>query len=210
MPNHCANTLKVTGEFHEIQRFRDQAETECPEDSPEYEMMQFDINNFIPMPDEYENYSSPNSDEEAATRLTKQYGAPDWYDWADINWGTKWGCYESELVDATENELFYRYQTAWAPLNQVAMCRLSEMFPTLTFELEYAEQGMCFWGQETYQNGNCVKAVDGLLSSCRNPDDESDESPCETCDCQDEPVYYDMHTREELNDNLQKLASWSG
>ena len=70
---------------------------------------------YKPMPEELVGTTSPQRIDETMSkeeheRLTKKYGAADWYTWANREWGTKWGCYEGEYEDGR-----YSFQTAWSP-----------------------------------------------------------------------------------------------
>ena len=47
-------------------------------------------------------------------RYKEEYGYDNWYDWANHNWGTKWGCCDNEFKD---NE--YWFNTAWCPLSTI-------------------------------------------------------------------------------------------
>ena len=68
----------------------------------------------------------------------------DWYHWNVRNWGTKWDVavvdgreYSSTSMELTDNgDVMYRFETAWSPVEEV-LTKLSEMFPTLTFDYEF-------------------------------------------------------------------------
>jgi hypothetical protein len=101
---------------------------------------------YLPMPEEIKNTTSPNSiisEEEYAERvangtttealydgrvtthyqtqaqvhaLVEKHGAANWYDWAVINWGTKWGDNELNVDDNGDGTILIQYESAWSPL----------------------------------------------------------------------------------------------
>ena len=87
----------------------------------------------------------------------KETGFPDWYMWNIANWGTKWSPdVHTVLVDIHEDQTSIRmvFDTAWAP-PEVLIAKLSEMWPTLTFVLDYSEPGMDFYGASAWRGGEC-------------------------------------------------------
>ena len=78
----------------------------------------------------------------------------DWYNWGIINWGTKWDVGHAHRSDQIETDgvLIYDFETAWSPARSWVR-RASPKFPTLRFELTYAEPGMNFAGQTIYEAG---------------------------------------------------------
>lgn len=79
----------------------------------------------------------------------KKYGAADWYNWSVYNWGTKWNAYDtSEWEDCKDGKVTSFY-TAWSPPIPVIK-KLSSKYPTLTFKLEYADEGGGFLGFSTF------------------------------------------------------------
>jgi len=75
----------------------------------------------------------------------ERYGAKDWYDWSNENWGTKWNAYSSELEDEREGEAWLTFETAWSPPIPVVKA-LGRMFPDHAFHLKYSEPGVGFEG----------------------------------------------------------------
>jgi hypothetical protein len=70
---------------------------------------------YKPRPKELEDTTAParigeTITKEESDRLIELYGHNNWYDWSYQNWGTKWGCYDSEYEDG-----HYRFTTAWNP-----------------------------------------------------------------------------------------------
>lgn len=87
-----------------------------------------------------------------ASRLRIKYGVDNWYDWANKNWGTKWGTYDSELVNDDEYLLEYEFSSAWVPpIN--GLTKVSKDYPNLNFILKYEEEGEGYIGKATFKNG---------------------------------------------------------
>lgn len=155
MPNWCENTLRIRGKKEDLEVFKKQLEDSKLE---KRDICLFQT--FCPMPKEYRDTDSPNRDEKLAEELTKKYGASDWYNWANINWGTKWGCCDTQWpIDepiASNHDGLYdlemSYQTAWSPGDDC----LKEIFKQLnhlSFFLQYEEPGMGFAGNLFVRNG---------------------------------------------------------
>ena len=152
MPNHCDNALTVRGKPNTIQQF-----TELARGAKQ----PLEINQFMPMPPEIRDTDSPNNDGELAKRLVEAHGAPDWYDWATQNWGVKWDVYDVELEEHGENEIAYRFTTAWCPFSDRVLLTMSEKFPSLTLELEYEEPSMAFRGMRRATDGRITQSNHG-------------------------------------------------
>ena len=160
MPNHVTNVLTITGDND--QRVKELMDTLFDNDG------NFDFDNFLPMPNELSEVTSPvrivSEDERNALiaeyerkelagelhpfdsktfPLTQElqdeyiarFGCDNWYDWANENWGTKWGAYDSHRNSDDE----CTFMTAWnTPFP--AMVKLSEMYPDLVFTVQYADE----------------------------------------------------------------------
>lgn len=85
--------------------------------------------------------------EETDLSLERVYPTPDvaeQHDWRIEHWGTKWDV-EAELVVETDQNLAYRFDSAWTP--PVAWLReASRIYPELRFHLQYEEAGIGFMG----------------------------------------------------------------
>lgn len=86
---------------------------------------------------------------------------PDWWEWRNNNWGTKW---ELAAVDCRFSRgpeaLAYDFSTAWGPPDGVIL-KASEAWPELTFTLTYSEPGMDFSGRITFVDGNVESVEEG-------------------------------------------------
>ena len=147
MPNHCANQLTVKGPADQVSAFRERARGEKEV---------FDLNEFIPMPDEFRGTEDPSRDPKVVAELTEKYGAPDCHTWTAINWGTKWGAYESEVHDEGGGYVTYLFYTAWGPFGQDVLAKLSKDYPETILTLAFAERLMDFWGVWDAMKGEIV------------------------------------------------------
>ena len=159
MPNHCSNNLTITGPPDKVKEFI--------EDVDEKKGI---FGTYMPIPKELKNsvsgsvesgivriqeevngkteYKDLSAEESAA--IFKKHGACNWYDWCIENYGTKWGDYELYHEDGQN---WFGFDSAWSPPIE-GLEKLSNMFPDLTFDLEYDEPGMCFAGQNIFKNGS--------------------------------------------------------
>lgn len=81
------------------------------------EDLAFDFNRLVPMPDKIFRGN-------LGTEEREKYGTDNWYDWSCENWGTKWNACQVELDESIDDELCYRFDTAWdAPRPLVSKLR---------------------------------------------------------------------------------------
>lgn len=117
-----------------------------------------DLNGTVPMPEELHDMTSPcpKEEEEMQDAYIVLYGSGNWYDWANANWGTKWGAYEIHGPERVDSEtVIYHYETAWSPPSRW-LEKTSRLFPDLTFENAAADEGGMFYVVETWKNGYVV------------------------------------------------------
>lgn len=81
--------------------------------------------------------------------IFKECGAKDWYDWSICHWGTKWNAYETYLETLNEYSVILSFQTAWNGVPNIIQ-KLTEMFPTITFDYKYADEDMGYNCGEGY------------------------------------------------------------
>jgi len=82
------------------------------------------------------------------------------YDWENKNWGCKWGASDTYVSDdyrenGEDATICYSFDSAWSP-PVMFIETISPLWPTLTFDMEYSEPGMCFAGQIVYLNGEVI------------------------------------------------------
>ena len=140
MPNHCTNSLHIDGDFKHRQEFVDKnkgfnwGDTEKKGD---YSNLSFHAQ--VPMPKKH------------IVSNAKDKSNNDWYSWANKHWGTKWDCYEVELMHE-KNYTCYSFDTAWSPPTEWIK-KVSRKFPHLKFNVEWAEEGG-HGGRFMYQGGD--------------------------------------------------------
>ena len=164
MPNHVINILEISGHKKHVQDVLNAikgSDGSC-----------IDFNSFLPMPEEIRHVTAPvriitpkeykkqeehqQLNEEPAfigfsTGITQKmqkdylerFGADNWYDWANQHWGTKWGCYDQQMVDVFEAgdqaTAQMSFQTAWSG-GAHAIQQLSNSFTLVEFKLTYADE----------------------------------------------------------------------
>ena len=173
MPNWCTNVLSICGPQSEIDGFIDS----CKNDDADSDFTI--LENLYPVPDDLKHVSSrfgsvadDDPDRDQKLKNIENYGAPDWYDWCNTNWGTKWAdchtekvyendCHPSQGSDEEDilKKVMFRFDSAWAPpcegFDTIAM-----LFPKLVFDLRYEEPGMCFQGFRIWANGELKSQAD--------------------------------------------------
>lgn len=89
------------------------------------------VNHFLKQDDGNKEYLK---EAKIALDNIEKYGHKDWYSWSIANWGTKWNAYE---ISKDENSI--SFDTAWSTPAPIVE-KLSEMFPTVTIILEFADE----------------------------------------------------------------------
>lgn len=103
------------------------------------------LEEFIPVPAELSEATSPNR-EESAKALKEKYGYADWYDFCVNEWGTKWdvGSEGSDADTSPDGKVMSVYfDSAWSP-----PIAAYEQFEQMGFKVfaKYYESGCCFAG----------------------------------------------------------------
>ena len=137
MPNWFNFTINVSGENKDVEQFVENVKGSAKFDT---ESLSFDFNHFIPQPDNIfrENIGSDKKKELNAI------GVPNWYDWNNSNWGTKWNAnvYSAFCVSSVEGfptEYEYEIATAWN-FPEAVMHKMIEMYPNLDFSIVGEEE----------------------------------------------------------------------
>lgn len=91
--------------------------------------------------------NNPAYEEQGRRRLRAilETGYASWYDWNIAKWGTKWGAYSVEIIDAEPGQFTFKFDTAWsfpAPIFEA----LVERYPALTFDCRCFDEGWNFAG----------------------------------------------------------------
>ena len=123
----------------------------------------FSFQGVVPMPKELQITSPAHTDEEKAQAEInlKKYGAKDWYDWCNLNWGTKWDACNSHISDEGRDEKWEEYfiriafDTAWCPPFEYLQ-KATEKYPLLRFTCQVEEESEAFLGNLICQWGKLV------------------------------------------------------
>lgn len=116
------------------------------------------------MPESVKNAPSkfPLTPEEAEIcgKAKAETGYSDWYDWSVAKWGTKWNSYGYEERTRSPGEFSFRFDTAWSFPEPVFMT-LTDMFPTLEFDVVCFDEGHCFAGKGKFTSSmfRCSRAL---------------------------------------------------
>lgn len=118
MPNWCYNTVHITGGKNILDKLQKIVKSEDRE---------FDFDKIIPQPAIVN--ASPNS---ISIKERESYHGYSWYDWRCEHWNTKWNAAEI-FVDRDDNELTYRFNTAW-DVPWPVLIEITQQFEELDFE----------------------------------------------------------------------------
>lgn len=174
MPNHCMNTLWLTGDVDQINDLIERVNNNKNGDN-ELQILK----TFHPCPVELletdATYGKPKDEKHALQLLQNKenYGATDWYSWCIENWGTKWGDYETYYGVNENGTHTYSFTSAWSPPVK-GFEYISKMFPDITFIHHFSEEGMGFYGLVTYKGGAIL-----MEESCDYGNLDGYEKACE-------------------------------
>jgi hypothetical protein len=82
----------------------------------------------------------------------EQTGVPNWYAWANMNWGTKLNASDFKIIREEPGRYECRFETAWSPPEPVYV-KLAEMFPNSCFEINGWDDQLNFDFQATVRDG---------------------------------------------------------
>ena len=140
MPNWFYFSVQVIGKEKDVDAFVENVKGSKEYDTEGYE---FDFNHFIPQPKNIFRGGLSMQDKE---RLDKE-GVPNWYDWNNINWGTKWNArcddFERGTINGSPHFAKYYLRTAWADPRPVIM-KLIEMYKNLDICIEGEEESNAY------------------------------------------------------------------
>ena len=146
MPNHCYQSVYLAGDPKEIDRLYEAVKE------------QKFLNAVIPEPSNM-FHGALGEDER---KMCEAQGRPNWYDWRNDNWFTKWDICAAEICDEPTFEqdvkfFSFRCWTAWAPPIPVWE-KLHEM--GIEVNADYEDEGAMFEGE--FENGqdSCWRPVE--------------------------------------------------
>jgi hypothetical protein len=156
MPNHCFNTLSITGPVKDVTAFVALVSGG--------KLDAFDFNTVVPMPEALKGIGKSFGGNLGITKieqdaqLVKEYGFSNAIDWAIANWGTKWGAYDvgewfhEGTCDGETATATITFITAWAPPDKW-LEKVSTKFPTLFISDEYDVENGEDIGEVIYEAG---------------------------------------------------------
>ena len=148
MPNWCSNDVQVYGDKQEIKKFKEECFTDHKGEAV------LDFSKVLPEPD----YKKPKKDgthnNGVQTELSVEM--PDWWNWRNDNWGTKWNLvpnHDGDLtgynMDSVGNEIRMSFDTAWSPPNGIYNA-IVDKYPDLDVNWFYREDGVQMAGWLPY------------------------------------------------------------
>ena len=156
MPNWVSNSVRVTGNKEDLQRFAEQAGADYRRKFHELTpdglaWVDGDVSdqhlsfwNFV-RPDEsiMDEYWGEEPRKASIAEALK-HESNHWYDWNVRNWGVKWDAKDVYFED-WDGELAYDFETPWSYPEEVIVAMVAQ-YPTLNFTVRFLEeQG---WGGE--------------------------------------------------------------
>jgi hypothetical protein len=144
MPNHCSQDLRVYGKKETIEKmFNEMKEGD----------KHLSANKIMPYPEHFRIADElAKIEREKGNFDVKDGYNSGGYEWCNENWGTKWGMYDFSHVIYNKTSTVLSFYSAWSPADKLIL-KLSELYPTLKFQLNYYEQGMGYSGKVVYKNG---------------------------------------------------------
>lgn len=144
MPNWVSNKLAVSGDNKMIlQNFIDSVKDG---DSP------FSLNSLVPMPKGYLDTGA-------------------WYNWSWEHWGTKWDV-NAYIISQSDTTVVFGFDSAGSPIKEW-VTSVSEIFPTLSFELKFKDGSSGFRGE--YIICDSVVEMDDIEFYVPRIDEEDEE-----------------------------------
>ena len=136
MPNWTSNEVRFKSRINS-QKQLDKLKKRL-EGKEEVDLNKFDFNRIIKMPTALVNTKAlEDKTDNKAKRMLKKYGAKDWYDWRNKNWGTKWNSVDTEITQNEREGLTYTFNTAWDCPREVVFklqCILDEELPFISIQ----------------------------------------------------------------------------
>ena len=170
MPNWVNNDIIIKGHPRTIQRLVKALQSK----DDNGEVNHFDFNKVIPCPEEL-NKNDWQSDKAVAAANKEKYGYEGWYDWNVANWGTKWNSCNSRTTNLGNGQFYFGFETAWSPLDEKFLSRLTKRFPSLTFIYEFHEEAEMYPSErQTWKDGEKIDSIEIENTNTTDEDEEVD------------------------------------
>ena len=139
MPNWTSNEVRFKSRINSQKQLdKLKKRLEGKEEIGTEALNKFDFNRIIKMPTALINTKAlEDKTDNKAKRMLKKYGAKDWYDWRNKNWGTKWNSVDTEITQDEREGLTYTFNTAWDCPREVVFklqCILDEELPFISIQ----------------------------------------------------------------------------
>jgi len=141
MPNWCSNEVQFDGSEEDIAKFKE----ECFTDRKGVAVL--DFSKVLPEPD----YDKPKKDGTHNNGVQTELHSvmPDWWNWRNENWGTKWNLVPDHDGDLTayitvedgEDFIMLEFDTAWSPPSGIYEA-IVDKYPDLSVNWFYREDGV--------------------------------------------------------------------
>ena len=149
MPNWCSNEVQIDGNKEDIAKFKEECFTDHKGEAV------LDFSKILPEPD----YDKPKKDGTHNDGVQTELHSvmPDWWNWRNDNWGTKWNLVPTHDGDLTaymttydsESSIQLEFDTAWSPPNGIYEA-IVEKYPDLSINWFYREDGVQIAGWLPY------------------------------------------------------------
>ena len=189
MPNWVYNTLTITGDEQEVQRFVSQAKKPGLLTSDGEGLTELSFANFV-RPDEsiMDEYWGPEPKKDSLAEMLK-HDTNWWYDWNVRNWGVKWDASDVYADTSSPGTAHYGFNTAWGVPTGV-FDAMAEQFPSLVLSLRSVEeQG---WGVEHIADEDGVRIIEEWDIPTTHEDRMKYLEHCHCDELRDDEVAY-MH-----------------
>jgi len=139
MPNWTSNEVRFKSRINSQKQLdKLKKRLEGKEEIGTEALNKFDFNRIIKMPTALVNTKAlEDKTDNKAKRMLKKYGAKDWYDWRNKNWGTKWNSVDTEITQDEREGLTYTFNTAWDCPREIVFklqCILDEELPFISIQ----------------------------------------------------------------------------
>ena len=149
MPNWCSNEVTIEGTKEDMAKFIE----ECFTDFKGTPVL--DFAKVMPEPD----YNKPQKEGTHNNGVQKELSTvmPDWWNWRNTNWGTKWNLVPDpegnltgyEVTGQTDSFIELDFDTAWSPPSGIYDA-IYEKYPDLDVSWFYREDGVQMAGWLPY------------------------------------------------------------
>ncbi len=150
MPNWCSNEVQIDGSEEDIAKFKEESFTDHKG------VAVLDFSKVLPEPD----YDKPKKDGTHNNGVQTELldAMPDWWNWRNDNWGTKWNLVPNhdgdltmyDVVQSDDTYIQLEFETAWSPPNGIYEA-IVEKYPDLDINWFYREDGVQISGWLPYE-----------------------------------------------------------